>query len=125
MPNPDLPLSQIQDPYVREAFKALLSYLEPALSPLAGFALVDVNLGVDSDSFSVKHGLGFVPQDVIVLTKEPEDASVIVRLDQSTRDDLVLEISSTVGGARFRALVGTFGRTPAPNTGTFVKSRDA
>lgn len=64
----DLALQNIDDPLIRENFYRLLKYfnLQPLMN--ADFKFFEVDLPKAGTLVSIKHGLNFIPKDIIVLS---------------------------------------------------------
>lgn len=119
---PALAIDPVSDPRARDNFLKLREYFGLTLGELAGFRLIDVNLAGPAEGFLVPHGLGFIPTDVVVLSKQPAAATIDVDLGLSTIRDLYLSCDNA-SGFRFRALVGCFGKQIA-NVGGFDRTME-
>jgi len=63
----DLILKDIEDPYVRENFFRLSQFINRQIWFEGDFQLYDVTIPKEADSFKVRHGLTFIPADIIPL----------------------------------------------------------
>jgi hypothetical protein len=100
---PQLTEDKIQDIYVRKNFKNLNDYFSTQ-NQLYDFKFFDIEFFRASDNQKVEHGLGYVPQDVIV-TKITGDG--IVSFNHGLFDSKYINLSST-GAARIRFFVGSY-----------------
>lgn len=66
----DLILKDIQDPYTRENFFRLRRFLSNQVIFDGDFKLFDVSIPQQDANFKVKHGLTFIPADLIPLAAE-------------------------------------------------------
>lgn len=63
--SPSLQTSQIADTYIKKNFENLQSYFT-ANNQLLGFKFVEVNLTKATANFTVGHGLGYIPKDILI-----------------------------------------------------------
>lgn len=63
----DLILKDIQDPYVRENFFRLRKFLSRQVIFDGDFKLFDITIPQEDANFKIKHGLTFIPADIIQL----------------------------------------------------------
>lgn len=66
----ELILKDIEDPHVRENFFRLNRFLNEQIWFEGDFQLYDVTVPGEFDSFKVRHGLTFIPADIITLAVE-------------------------------------------------------
>lgn len=66
----DLIFKDIEDPYVQENFFRLKSFLSDQVIFEGDFKLFDITINRKETKFRIKHGLSFIPADIIALAFE-------------------------------------------------------
>jgi len=100
---PSLEISRISDPYARANFERLQEYLI-AESQLNGFVHMQFNVSSSTSNLKVRHGLGYIPKDVI---KTRITGSGTLTLNYALFDTEFIDVS-TDGPVLFRGFVGTY-----------------
>jgi hypothetical protein len=95
--------AQFADLNLKENFSRIVAYIE-AHSVLHGFKFVQFELNAGDSHVKIKHGLGFVPDDIIRL-RLLGDAHITFHRDKFTTDSLCV---SSSGHVKVRILVGSF-----------------
>jgi hypothetical protein len=96
---------------VRRNFDELARYFSDN-GQFNGFTAISFDLALGATREKIKHGLGFVPRDV-VLTRLLAPSGTLLRLHHSEFTDEYLVVSMTGSGtnpAQVRLMVGTFNR---------------
>lgn len=101
---PKLFRKEIEDPYVQENFKRLMDY--GGANPLdrANFQFFSIEIPGSVTNFKYRHGLGFVPLDVIIMHNSN---NVSVTLNYLSFDSNELDITAS-GATTLRCLVGRY-----------------
>lgn len=103
MMNPFLLVKEIQDTYLRKNFQNLSDYFQ-AQNQLLNFLFFEIVFTQAQSNKKLTHGLGFVPQDLIVTQKT---GSGSVTFNNGLFTDTDLNISAS-GPCRIRFFVGTY-----------------
>lgn len=104
-----LNLDQIQDQLTRENFKTLQEFMTGAALTAERFRVIEAAFTGDVSQFTMRHGLGFIPLDVLVTRLiAPSGAKLTFLYSEFTADDLVVTVSGLSGSMSVRLLVGSF-----------------
>lgn len=98
----DLILKDIDDPYVRENFFRLKNFFASQVFFDGDFKLFDVSIPAAATRFKIKHGLTFIPVDIITLSVSG-DFNFYFRFQEFDRDNIYV---TTDGPVRVRFLAG-------------------
>lgn len=98
----DLILKDIQDPHVRENFFRLTRFLNSQIIFEGDFDFYDVTITQANLSFKVKHGLTFIPQDIVMLSSQG-DYNFYFRYQEFDRQYIYITAS---GPCKIRFLAG-------------------
>lgn len=98
----DLILKDISDPYIRENFFRLTKFLDSQVLFEGNFELFDISIPQADASFRIKHGLKFIPYDIVTLFVEG-DFNYYFRYQEFDREFLYVTAS---GPVRLRFLAG-------------------
>lgn len=98
----DLILKDIDDPYVRENFFRLTNFLNNQVIFDGDFKIFDVTIPAQSEKYKIKHGLSFIPLDIISLSSSG-DLNYFFRYQEFDRDNIYV---SAHGPVRIRFLAG-------------------
>lgn len=109
--NIDLILKDIADLYSRENFFRLKNFINDQVLFDGNFKLFDITIPIKSSSFKVKHGLTFIPADVILLSIEG-DFNFYFIFQKFDRENIYI---NTNGPVRIRFLAGKL-KDPFKNT---------
>lgn len=91
---------------VVENFRRLQNFIDQQ-KPMDGFSLLSFDLPAASGQVKMKHGLTFIPKDVILARLlAPSGAKLIVHHGLFDRDNIV--VSATGGDLQVRLLVGSY-----------------
>jgi len=99
---PVLLRKEIEDPYVQENFKRLMDYGNANPLDRGNFKFFSIEIPNAVSNFRYRHGLGFVPLDVIIMHNYN---NVAVTLNYSKFDSNELDITAA-GATTIRCLVG-------------------
>jgi hypothetical protein len=102
MRNVELILKDIKDLHIRENFFRVKEFLNGQVLFEGDFKLFDVTVPQAEAVFTVKHGLTFIPQDIIPLHFEG-DGNYYFRYQEFDKQNIYL---TTVGPTRVRFLAG-------------------
>lgn len=100
----NLLLKEIEDQYVRENFKRILSFVETATTLQGEFKFFEVDIAAASSPFKLRHGLSFVPKDILVTFVEG-DHRFYFEYQNFTNEEIWI---TTLGPARIRFLAGRY-----------------
>lgn len=100
---PNLLLREIQDVYIRQNFSNLFDYFSNQ-NQLVDFKFFDLSFDKEEDNFKMDHGLGVVPQDLIV-TKISGTGTVKFNRGKFTKEQLDISVT---GPAKIRFFVGSY-----------------
>jgi len=98
----DLILKDIEDPYIRENFFRLTEFINRQVFFDGDFKLYDVTIPGEFNSFKIRHGLTFIPVDIIMLSVEG-NYNLYFRYKDFDKDNMYL---NTEGPVRLRFLAG-------------------
>lgn len=98
----DLILKDIEDPYTRENFFRLKSFLDRQVWFEGDFQLYDVSIPSKVSSFKIRHGLTFIPADIITLAAEG-DYNFYFRYNDFDKENIYVYAQ---GPVRIRFLAG-------------------
>lgn len=98
---PVLFLSLLADTVIRKNFEAISNYLRG--NTLEGFKAYEIVFSGEISQYHFRHGLGFVPKDVI-LSRIFGSGNVTFHHADFTRDEIVLSASAA---CEIRFLLGT------------------
>lgn len=101
--SPYLAIQQIQDIYIRDNFKALLSYFSTQ-NQLLDFKFFEQVFDGEADEVQIAHALGYIPKDILV-TRITGDGVVTFNYSKFTTTTLSL---SATGACRVRFFAGTY-----------------
>lgn len=101
--SPQLSISQVTDQYIRKNFQNLQSYFQ-AQNQFLNFKFFDITFTQSTSSQNVAHGLGCLPQDIVVMNCVGS-GQFNVNFGLSTSTNLNL---STTGPMRVRFFIGTY-----------------
>ena len=101
---PYLYVSEIsEDTYVRKNFENLVNYFQ-ANNQLVGFRFFSQTFSAAVKNFKIAHGLGFIPQDLIITSAT---GSGTVQFNRGLWDKNNLDLTTT-GACRIRFFIGTY-----------------
>jgi hypothetical protein len=106
----DLIFKDIEDPYVQENFFRLREFLANQVFFDGDFKIFDISIPAATDRFRIRHGLTFIPADIINLAFEG-DGNYFFHYQEFDRENLFV---STNGPVRIRFLAGKL-RDPVAN----------
>jgi hypothetical protein len=97
-------LNEIEDEKIRAIVRNIISDVnaEPFIS--SQFKFIEMNILKAETNYKVRHGLGFLPKDVIV-TYKSGSGTYDIKYDLFTADHIVL---STTGPVSLRMFVGRY-----------------
>lgn len=98
----DLILKDIRDPHVRENFFRIQNFIKNQVLFEGDFKLFDITIDKKVDSFKVKHGLTFIPADIVVVSVDG-DFNYYFRFKDFDKDFIYI---TTNGPVRLRFLAG-------------------
>ena len=101
---PRLLRQEIEDPYVQENFKRIMDYGNANPLDRSNFQFFSIEIPAATTNFKYKHGLGFVPLDVIIMHNSNNAA---ITLNYSKFDSNELDITAS-GATLLRCLVGRY-----------------
>lgn len=101
--NPQLNTQDIKDLYIRNNFQAIANFFTKE-NQLVGFKHLTFSFTEAQTNSKVQHGLGYVPQDVIITRIT---GTGILSLNWSLFDSASLDVTST-GPCEVRMFVGTY-----------------
>jgi hypothetical protein len=104
---PQFNLSGIKDAVLRENFEILQEFIRES-SPLLGFRFVELTFDKAVTNFKYKHGLGFVPKDILQTSKTGVG---VVTFNYSEFSADSIDISVT-GACVVRFFAGTYNSKP-------------
>lgn len=116
-PTPDMSVKEIVDIYVRNNFKKLQDFFnsQPGVEL---FQPIDFQVDSAVTEFTIKHGLGFIPVDILVTQLiASSGVKLTVHHGLNTKDDLVVSAS---GALKARLLVGRSKNVLSVGSGTFT-----
>lgn len=94
--------AQFQDLNLKENFSRIVSYIEMH-SMLHGFKFIQFETTEAVDNFKIKHGLGYIPEDLVRL--KVIGGIVTFHREDFTTDYIVI---STTDATKVRMLAGSF-----------------
>lgn len=100
---PALNVKEISDQYVRKNFQNLAEYFATE-NQLQGFKFFEVVFSEETDTFTLNHNLGAVPQDIIMLNCVG-DGDLVVNFGVATTKTITM---SSSGAVRARFFLGTY-----------------
>jgi hypothetical protein len=100
----ELLVEDIGDPVVRENVLRLREFFDRDLFSRFMGRHIEIVLAAAVTNFSYPHGLGFLPQDLL-MTRQTDGVTVTWKYDSFTSTDVVL---TTTGPCTIRAFVGSF-----------------
>lgn len=98
----ELILKDIEDPFVRENFFRLSNFLNRQVWFDGDFQLFDVTIPEQTDSYKIRHGLSFIPADIIPLAAEG-NYNFFFRYNDFDRENIYIRAE---GPVRIRFLAG-------------------
>lgn len=101
--NPFLAVKEISDAYIRKNFQNLADYFSTE-NQLLGFKFLEVTFTEKQEGFAVAHGLGYIPQDIIV-TKAVGDVNIAFNRGKFTDQTISMTVDAPCTVAFF---VGTY-----------------
>lgn len=114
---PTLAIKEVVDIFSRDNFKKLQDFFNTSTG-LDLFQPVEFQVNQSLTEYKIKHGLGFVPRDVLVTQLiAGSGVKLTVHHGLSTKDELVV---SSSGPLKARLLVGSFRNVVEANAGTFT-----
>lgn len=106
----DLILKDIQDPYIRENFFRLSRFLNEQIWFDGDFKFFDITLKSGVQKFKIKHGLTFIPADIVMLAMEG-DYNCYFNYNDFDSEYIYVTVE---GPVRLRFLAGRF-KSPIKN----------
>jgi len=103
--NPSLLVKEIQDTYLRLNFEKLSQYFTDQ-NQLLDFKFYELAFAEAETGFSMAHGLGYIPQDIIITKMQ---GSGTVTFDYANFDGRFIRMDAS-GPCRIRFFVGTYYR---------------
>jgi hypothetical protein len=100
----NLPLSQIQDEYVRRALQMVQDAYNENEFNQGSFKLFKITIPAADSGFKFYHNLGFIPTDVVVAKES--GSSFSFTYDQFTKEYIVINAS---GAVSIRCFIGSLG----------------
>ncbi len=100
----ELILKDISDNYVRENFFRIAKYFKKLVFANETFRVFNVDIREASPKLSLKHGLSFIPEDVVV-TRIEGDFNFYFRFQEFDRENLYI---TAAGPVKLKFLAGSF-----------------